>query len=128
MIAEIAAGLGILAGVGGIGVATFEHRRANWYKLDAAFQRNVISERDHIITNLQKKCGELAEQVDKWAAARKAIAKAGGLARGMQQRKIAEQRANAARDHTLDALKTTPLRPREEVVAGARDRRRPVSA
>lgn len=128
MFAEIAAGVGLLAGVCGVAGATFQHRRAVFYKLDAQAQRNIIAERDTVITNLQHKCAELAEEVDKWADARRAISRAGGLARGMQRRKLAEQKANAARGNTLDALKTAPLRPREEVVAGARESRRGHSA
>lgn len=127
MIAEITAVAGLFAGLGGIGLATFEHRRANWYKLDAAFQRNIIADRDQIITNLQHKCAELAEEIDKWAAARKAVARVGGLARGLQQKRDKEARKaerDEIRDRTIGTLKATPLRPRAEVVAGARETRR----
>lgn len=62
-------------------------------------------------------------EIDKWAKTRSAMARAGGLARAMQQRKNAEQKTNAARDRTVETLAAAPLRPRAEVVAGVAEAR-----
>lgn len=77
---------------------------------------SLLTERAKRIALLESENFELREAEANAAKVRKAIARAGGIARGIQRRKARD----AAVRNTVDALASTPLRPRDEVVAGAR--------
>lgn len=106
-----------------VSAAFIQNRRLRY---DLLIEMKTSAALDRIVKSHAATIELQRAEIDKWARTRSAIAKAGGLARGMQQRKIAEQKANAARavrDATIGTLMTTPLRPRAEVVAGVAEQR-----
>ena len=124
MVLEIIIAGSVGAAIGAIGMSLIASGKiAEEHQVNTGLNF-ILVERANRITALEKEVHALREAEARAAKVRSAIARAGGIARGMQQRKIADQKANAARDRTIGSLVSAPLRPREEVVAGAREARR----
>lgn len=103
---------------GAIGASGFIYGYKQWQLL--IHERQVSAGLETVVEAKNLRIAELERQMAEDAAKRRRIAALGGAARGRQQRaEKAERRAN-----TISAVTSAPLRPRDEVVAGAREQRR----
>lgn len=126
----IATGLNIftsVAAVCGYVSARRERRENDYLRLVLKFSRENAAARDCEIEDLTRKSNELAGELGKIHAQRVAASKKAAVKnreRAATRRAVEAVEAKACAARTMDALRASPPRPREVVVAGVSEARR----
>jgi hypothetical protein len=119
--------IGLVASGGGVIAVLSAFHLVRNAKRELAIEQMANRGLESLLKQRAQRIAELEGEVAKWAKTRSAMARAGGLALGIKRRQAAEEkrrRQQEARANTVASLSTANLRPRDEVVAGARENRR----